>query len=147
METHDTWSLEWRSLAFRRRVPRRAQAALSRTHHSERVSARLAFLEPDSSDITVACKECSRAVGKATRADRIVQFLQHAPRVVWEVCCRTRRTLQSTATLTQTLLDAQDTSRNLWEMLACWRTHTLVTRSSTEKVVSLSSGEPEHCSM
>ena len=60
---------------------------------------------------------------------------------------RTRRTLQqSTATLTQTLLDAQDTSRNLWEMLACWRTHTLVTRSSTQKVASPSSGEPEHCS-
>ena len=40
-------------------------------------------------DIAFACKECSRAVGKATRADltrlkRIGRYLRHTTRAVWE---------------------------------------------------------------
>ena len=49
-------------------------------YHS--VSARLAYLAPDQPDIAFACKECSRAVGIATRADltrlkRIGRYLLH----------------------------------------------------------------------
>ena len=47
-----------------------------KAYHS--VSARLAYLASDRPDIAFACKECSRAVGKATR-------LLHTPRAVWEV--------------------------------------------------------------
>ena len=56
-------------------------------YHS--VSARLAYLASDRPDIAFACKECSRAVGKATRADlirlkRIGRYLLHTPRAVSE---------------------------------------------------------------
>ena len=56
-------------------------------YHS--VSARLANLASDRPDIAFACKECSRAVGKAARADltrlkRIGRYLLHTPRAVWE---------------------------------------------------------------
>ena len=56
-------------------------------YHS--VSARLAYQALDRPDIAFACKECSRAVGKATRADltrlkRIGRDLLCTPRVVWE---------------------------------------------------------------
>ena len=49
-----------------------------------RVSARLAHLVSDRPDIAFACKECSRAVGKATQADltrlkRIGRYLLHMP--------------------------------------------------------------------
>ena len=52
-------------------------------YHS--VSARLAYLASDRPDIAFACKECSRAVGKATRADltrlkRIGRYPLHIPR-------------------------------------------------------------------
>ena len=53
------------------------------------VSARLSHLSSDRPDIAFACKECSRAAGKATRADlthlkRIGRYLLNTPRVVWE---------------------------------------------------------------
>ena len=56
-------------------------------YHS--VSATLAYLASDRLDTAFACKECSRAVGKATRADltrlkRIGRYLLHTPRAVWE---------------------------------------------------------------
>ena len=56
-------------------------------YHS--VSARLAYLASDLPDIAFACNECSRAVGKATRADltrltRIGRYLLFTPRAVWE---------------------------------------------------------------
>ena len=59
-----------------------------RAYHS--VSARLAYLASDRPDIAFACKECSRAVGKATRADltllkRTGRYLLHTTRAVWEV--------------------------------------------------------------
>ena len=62
-----------------------------KAYHS--VPARLAS---DSLDIASACKECSRAVGKATRADltrlkRIGRYLLHPPRAVWEFTVATRR--------------------------------------------------------
>ena len=52
----------------------------------QRVSARLACLASDRPD----CKECNRAVGKATPADltrfnRIARYLLHAPRALWEL--------------------------------------------------------------
>ena len=58
-----------------------------KAHHS--VSARLSFLSADRPDIALACKECSRAVGKATRADltrlkRIGRYLLNTPRIVCE---------------------------------------------------------------
>ena len=53
------------------------------------VSSRLAYLAADRHDIAFARKECSCAVGKATRADltrltRIGRYLLHTPRAVWE---------------------------------------------------------------
>ena len=53
------------------------------------VSARVAYLASDRPDIAFPCKECSRAVGKATRADltrlkRIGRYLLCTPRAVWE---------------------------------------------------------------
>ena len=58
-------------------------------HRADSVSARLAYLAADRPDIAFACKECRRAVGKATRADltrltRIGRYLLHAPRAVCE---------------------------------------------------------------
>ena len=61
------------------------------------VSARLSYLATDRPDIAFACKECSRAVGKATRADltRLKRIgrcpLLHAPRAVWEFPLRLAR--------------------------------------------------------
>ena len=56
-------------------------------YHS--VSAKLSYLASDRPEIAFACKECSRAVGKATRADltrlkRIGRYLLNTPRVIWE---------------------------------------------------------------
>ena len=56
-------------------------------YHS--VSALLTYLAADRPDIAFACKECSHAVGKATRADlirlkRIGRHLLQTPRSVWE---------------------------------------------------------------
>ena len=58
-----------------------------KAYHS--VSARLAYLASDRPDVALACKECSRAVGKAARADlarlkRIGRHLLYTPRAVWE---------------------------------------------------------------
>ena len=76
-----------------------AEAAQSQVHHwttrnlnpmgkkaYHSVSARLAYLASERLDIAFACKECSRAVGKATRADltrlkRIGRYLLYTPRV------------------------------------------------------------------
>ena len=54
----------------------------------QRVS-KTAYLAADRPHIAFACKECSRAVRKATRGDltrlkRIGRYLLHTPRAVWE---------------------------------------------------------------
>ena len=66
-----------------------------KAYHS--VSARLSYLASDRPDIAFACKECSRAVGKATRADltrlkRIGRYLLNTPRVIWNSRCNVKRT-------------------------------------------------------
>ena len=63
-----------------------------KAHHS--VSIRLAYLAADRLDIAFASKECSRAVGKATRADftrlkRVGRYLLHTSRAVWEFLLQT----------------------------------------------------------
>ena len=100
--TRGTRDCQWLSLDYRQRDHRRARAAHSQVHHwttkklepdgqqaYHSVSARLAYLASDRPDITFACKEHSRAVGKATRADltrlkRIGRYLLQTPRAVWE---------------------------------------------------------------
>ena len=105
--TYSDFGLTWEAdprhagsgLDCKRRDPRRAQSAQSQVHHWTKrnwnwmgnkpsVSAILAYLASDRPDIAFACKECSRAVRKATRADltrlkRIGRYLLHTPRAVW----------------------------------------------------------------
>ena len=109
-----------------------------------RVSPRLAHLTADRLDIAFACKECSRAVGKATRAD-LTRLNRSA---VWEFPLQTE---QSIVTI-DGLSDAAAASCLKTRRLAsggCLRVcqHTLATLSSTQKVVSPSSTESEYCSM
>ena len=64
-----------------------------KANHS--VSARLPYLASDRPDIAFACTECSRAVGKATRADltrlkRIGRYLLHPPRALTLLVARRR---------------------------------------------------------
>ena len=113
-------------------------------YHS--VSARLAYLALDRPDLAFACKECSRAVGKATRADltrlkRIGRYLLYTPRAVWEFTVQ----YEESIVLIDGLSDADaagcpKTRRSTSG--GCLRVgqHTLATWSSTQKVVSLSSG-------
>ena len=120
-------------------------------YHS--VSARLAYLASDRPDIAFACKECSRAVGKATRADftrlkRIGRYLLCTPRAVWEFPLQQEESI----VLVNGLSDADapgcpKTRRSTSG--GCLRVgqHTLATWSSTQKVVSLSSAESEYYRM
>ena len=59
----------WQSFVSRRRVHRGAQAAPSLTHPWTTKNSSLPHLASDRPDIAFACKERSRAVRKATRAD------------------------------------------------------------------------------
>ena len=122
-----------------------------KAYHS--VSERLAHLAADRPDIAFACKECSRAVGKATRADltrlkRIGRYLLHTPRAVREFPLQTEESIVTIDGLSDA--DAAGcTNTRRSTSGGCLRAgqHTLATWSSTQKVVSLSSAEPEYCSM
>ena len=117
------------------------------------MSARLADLASDRPDIAFACKECSRAVGKATRADltrlkRVGRYLLHTPRAVWEFPLQQEESIvlidgHSDADAAGCPKTRRSTSGG------CLRVgqHTLATWSSTQKVVSLSSAESEYYSM
>ena len=117
------------------------------------VSARLAHLALDRLDIAFACKECSRAVGKATRADltrlkRIRRYLLYTPRAVWEFTVQ----YEESVVLIDGLSDADAAGcpkTRLSTSGGCLRVgqHTLATWSSTQKVVSLSSAESQYNSM
>ena len=117
------------------------------------MSARLAYLAADRPDIAFACKECSRAVGKATRADftrlkRIGPYLLHTPRAVWEFPLQTEEsTVKIDGFSDADAAGCPETRRSTSG--GCLRVgqHTLATWSSTQKVVSLSSAESEHYSM
>ena len=120
-------------------------------YHS--VSARLAYLASDRPDIAFAFKECSRAVGNATRADltrlkRTGRYLLHTPRVVWEVPLQQEEIIMMIDGLSNA--DAAGCSKTRRSTSGgCFRVgqHTLATWSSTQKVVSLSSAEAEYCCM
>ena len=76
------------------------------------VSARLAYLASDRPDIAFACKECTRAVGKATRADltrlkRIGRYLLHTTCRVG-VPAATRRERRNQACGNEVLLAAAE---------------------------------------
>ena len=67
-----------------------------KAYHS--VSARLAYLAADRPDIAFSCKECSRAVEKATRPDlthlkHIGRYLLRTPRAVWEFPLQTEESI------------------------------------------------------
>ena len=117
------------------------------------MSARLSYLSSDRPDIAFACKECSRAVGKATRADltrlkRIGRYLLNTPRVVWEFPLQHEEDVTTidglsdadAAGCTKTRRSTSGGSLRVGQ-------HTLATWSSTQKVVSLSSAELEYYSM
>ena len=116
------------------------------------VSARLAHLSSDRPDIAFACKACSRAVGKATRADltrlkRIGRDLLHTPRAVWDFPLQDE---ESTVTI-DGFFDADaagcpKTRRSTSGGSLHIGRHTMAA-SSTQKVVSLSSAESKDYSM
>ena len=120
-------------------------------YHS--VSARLANLSADRPDIAFACKECSRAVGKATRAEltrlkSVGRYLLHTPRAVWEFPLQTEETVVKIDGLSDA--DAAGCTKTRHSTSGgCVRVgqHTLATWSSTQKVVSLSSAESVYYSM
>ena len=120
---------------------------------NQSVSARMAFQASRRPDIAFACKECSRAVGKTTRADlirlrRIGRYLLHNVRAVWEFPLQDA---ESTVTI-DGLSDAvaagclQTRRSTSGGSLRIGR-HTLATWSSTQKLVSLSTTESEYYSM
>ena len=108
-----------------------------KAHHS--VSARLAHLTSDRPDIAFACKECSRAVGKSTRADftrlkRIGRYLLHTPPAVWEFPLQQEESI----VLIDVLSDADaagcpKTRRSTSGRCLRVGQHTLATSSSTQK--------------
>ena len=120
-------------------------------YHS--VSARLAYLASDRPDIAFACKECSRAVGTATRADltrlkRVGRYLLHTQRAVWEFPLQQEESIVLTDGLSDA--DAAGCPKTRRPTSGgCLRVgqHTLATWSSTQRVVSLSSAESEDYSM
>ena len=89
----------------------------------------MAYVASDRSDIAFACKKCSRTVGKATCADlaRLKRIGQDETKAV---------------TVNGYAAGRAKTRRSG----GCLRVgqHIVVTRSSTRKVVSLSSGESEY---
>ena len=122
-----------------------------KAYHS--VSARLAYLAADRLDIAFACKECSRAVGKATRAylsrlERIGPYLLNSPRAVWEFPLQTEESIVTIDGLSDADAAGCTTTKRSTHG-GCLRVgqHTLATWSSTQKVVSLRSTESEYYSM
>ena len=117
------------------------------------VSARLACRASDRPDLAFACKECSRAAGKAARADltrlkRIGRYLLHTPRAVWEFPLQTDENVVKIDGLSDA--DAAGCTKTRRSRSGgCLRVdqHTSATWSSTQKVVSLSSVEFEYTSM
>ena len=117
------------------------------------MSARLAHLAADRPDIAFACKECSRAVGMASRADltrlkRIGRYLLHTPRAVWEFPLQTE---ESTVTIDR-ISDAgaeicTKTRRSTSGGCLGVGQHTWAIWSSIQKVVSLSSAESVYYSI
>ena len=92
-----------------------------KAHHS--VSARLAYPAADRLDIAFACKECSRAVGKATRADltrlkRIGRYLLYAPRAVWEFPLQDEESTMTNDGLSEADAAGCTKTLNIWRMLA-----------------------------
>ena len=122
-----------------------------KAYHS--VPARLSYLASDRPDIAFACRECSRAVGKATRAGltrlkRIGRYLLHNPRAVWEFPLQHEENIVTIDGLSDA--DAAGCPKTRHSTSGgCLRIgqHTLATWSSTQKVVSLSSAESEYYSM
>ena len=107
------------------------------------MSSRLAYLSSDRLDIAFACKECSRAVGKATRADftRLKSIGRHSlytSRAVWEFPLQQEESM--------VFIDGETVR---WTSGGCLRVghNTLATWSPTQKVVSLGSAESEYCTM
>ena len=96
--------------------------------------------------------ECSRAVGKATRANltrlkRVGRYLLHTPRAVWEFPLQQEESI----VLIDGLSDADaagcpKTRRSTSGGCLCVSQHTLATWSSTQKVVLMSSAESEYYS-
>ena len=117
------------------------------------VSARLSYLASDRPDLAFACKECRRAVGKATRSDlthlkRIGRYLLDTPRVIWEFPPQQEENIVMIDGLSDA--DAAGCPKTRRSTSGgCLRVgqHTLATWSSTQKVVSLSSLESEYYSM
>ena len=112
-----------------------------KAHHS--VSARLAYLASDRPDIAFACKECNRAVGKATRADltrlgRIGRYLLYTPRAVWEFRCNKKESIVQIDGLSGADAGCPKTWRSTPGRCLRVGQHTLATWSSTHKVASLS---------
>ena len=111
------------------------------------VSARLAYLAADRLVIAFACKECSRAVGKATRADltrlkRSGRYILHTPRAVWEFPLQTEESIVTIDGLSDA--DAAGFTKTRRSTSGgCLRVgqHILAIWSSTQKVVSLSGAE------
>ena len=122
-----------------------------KAYHS--VSARLAFLASDRPDIAFASKECSRAVGKATRADltrpkRIGRYLLHTPRAVWEFPLQNEESIVKIDGLSNAdAAGCPNTRRTTSGGRLRVGQHTLATWSWTQKVLSLSSAESEFYSM
>ena len=117
------------------------------------VSARLAYLASDRLDFVFACKECSRAVGKATRADftrlkRVERYPLCTPRAVWEFPLQQEESIVLIDGLSNAdAVSCRETSCSTSG--GCLRVgqHTLATWSSTQKEVSLRSAESEYYSM
>ena len=115
------------------------------------VPARLAYLASDRLDFVFACKECSRAVGKATRADftrlkRIERYLLYTPRAVWEFPLQQEESIVLIDGLSNA--DATGCRKTMRSTPGgCLRVgqHTLATWSSTQKEVR--SAESEYYSM
>ena len=149
-------SWQWQNSDSSRRVHRRAQAAPSRVHHLTAKNWNLTGRKPttvcqqdclaaDRPDIAFACKACSRAVGRATRADltrlkRIGRCLLHAPRAVWEFPMQTEEGIVTIDGLSDAdAAGCTKTRRSTCGGCSHVGQHTLATWSSTQKVVSLSS--------
>ena len=111
-----------------------------KAYHS--VPARLAHLASDRPDIALACKECSRVVGKATRADltclkRVGRYLLYTPRAVWEFPLQQEESI----VLIDGLPDADaagcpKTRRlNIWTMLTVVDTESSVTEQRGVRIL------------
>ena len=121
---------------------------------AHRVSARLAYLASDRPDIAFACKECSRAVGQATRADFKMSERYRTTLTTHSTCRvgvtaaeqREHRYDRWTFPMPTQLLARKRDARHLEDACASVNTP-WQPGSSTQNVVSLCSAEPEYYSM